>query len=329
MSRVSQKAKIRRALPLANINMFSSITQPNYPNAALGIEAGSISAVALSGSRRQYNVKQAATVELAPGVVTPSFIDKNIVSDAEFAATLREVAEVAGLMGQKRWSIALPSSTARTTILTLDSVPTSRAEAEEVIDWKAEQSFGVPAAQLRIARQKISPDRDGRTRYFATAVKLAVIDEYETHFESFGWKTGLILPRAVGEANWLMNRTDKSDSLLISGNDDGFTALLLRGTEPAVVRSVTCRPGEIDDEIYRLVMFYNDRFGGEVGNDLLERLLVIGRHLVPAKVQTIASEALGRNLRVMSSDEIGLSLPVGSFSFDDIAAPAGLAALGA
>ncbi len=309
--------------------MFPSIIQPNYPNVALGIEAGAISAVALSGSRRQYNVKQAATVELAPGIVTPSFIDRNIANDVEFAATLREVVEMAGLMGQKRWSVALPSSTARTTILTLDSVPSSRSEAEEVIDWKAEQSFGVPAAEMRIARQKISPDRDGRTRYFATAVKLSVIDEYETHFESLGWKTGLILPRAVGEANWLMSRADKSDSLLISGNDDGFTALLLRGTEPAVVRSVTCRPAEIDDEIYRLVMFYNDRFGGANGHELLERLLVIGKSLVSAKVQTIASEALGRNLRVISSDELGLNLPLGSFSFDDIAAPAGLAALGA
>lgn len=308
--------------------MFSSITQPKYPNAALGIEASSISAVALSGGRRRFSVKQAATIELAPGVLTPNFLDTNIANHAEFAATLREVAEIAGLMSQKRWSIALPSGTARTTILTLDSVPTSRSEADEVLDWKAEQSFGSPAANLRIAKQKISPDREGRTRYFATAVKLAVIDEYETHFESLGWKAGLILPRAVGEANWLMNDAGQGDSLLISGNDDGFTALLLRGSEPAVVRSVTCRPAEVDDEIYRLVMFYNDRFGAN-GNDLLERLLVIGKSLIPAKVQTIASEALGRNLRVMSSDDIGLNLPVGSFSFDDIAAPAGLAALGA
>ena len=53
--------------------------------------------------------------------------------------------------------------------------------------------------------------------------------------------------------------------MLISGQNDGFTALLLRGTEPSVVRSVTCEQNEIDDEIYRLLMFYNDRFGGETG----------------------------------------------------------------
>lgn len=309
--------------------MFSSITQPNYPNAALGIEAGSLSAVALSGGRRQYSIKQAATVELAPGVLYPSFTDQNITNHTEFAACLREVVEVSGMLNQKRWSIALPSATARTAILALETEPASAKEAEEVIDWKAEQSFGVPAAHLRIARQKISPDKDGRSRYFATAIKLEVIDEYETHFESMGWKAGLILPRAVGEANWLMGRGDQGDSLLISGNDEGFTALLLRGSEPAVVRSVTCRPNEVDDEIYRLVMFYNDRFGSPATGGLLERLLVVGKNLIPANIQTIASEALGGNIRVLSQDEVGLSFPGGGFSFDDLAAPAGLAALGA
>ncbi|MFT3744711.1 MAG: hypothetical protein QM785_10535 [Pyrinomonadaceae bacterium] len=309
--------------------MFSSITQPNYPNAALGIESNFLSAVALSGGRRGYSVKQAGVIELPAGLVTPSFLDINITDHLEFSACLREVAESAGLLKQKRWSIALPSSTARTAILTLDSEPANAKEAEEVIDWKAEQNFGAPAAELRIARQKISPDREGRSRYFATAVRLAVIDEYESHFESLGWKAGLILPRAVGEANWLMDRKDKSDSLLISGNTDGFTALLLRGSEPTVVRSVTCQQSEVDDEIYRLVMFYNDRFGSNDGNALLERLLVVGRTLVGSKVRTIASEALGRNLQVLTSDEVGLSLPVGSLSFDDLAAPAGLAALGA
>jgi hypothetical protein len=307
--------------------MFSSLTQPNYPNAALGIESSFMTAVALSGGRRGYSVKQAGSIELPPGLVTPSFLEPNIINHHEFAACLREVSEMAGLLRQKRWSIALPSNTARTAILSLDSEPASSKEADEVLDWKAEQTFGAPAAELRIAKQKISPDAEGRQRYFATAVRLQIIDEYETHFEALGWKAGLILPRAVGEANWLMDRKEKGDSLLISGNSDGFTALLMRANEPAVVRSVTCAQDEVDDEIYRLVMFYNDRFG-KTGGDMLEKLLVVGRSLVPARVQTIASDALGRNIRVLSNDEVGLNLPVGSIDFDDLAGPAGLAALG-
>jgi hypothetical protein len=309
--------------------MFSALTTPNYPNAALGIEAGRITAVSLQGQGRgSFAIRAAATVDLPQGLLKPNFLDKNITNSFEFSSCLREAAESAGLLRQKRWSVALPSSTARTAILVLDSEPASRQETEEILDWKAEQNFGAPAVALRLAKEKISPDPSGRSRYFATAVTLSVIDEYESQFEGLGWKVGLILPRAVGEANWLADKSDKTDSLLISETNDGFTGLLLRSGEPAVVRSVTCTPSEIDDEIYRLLMFYNDRFGGEYGNSLLQRLLVIGKDFVPAKVQTIASEALGRALNVLLPEDVGLTLPMGGFSFDDLAAPAGLATLG-
>ena len=308
--------------------MFSALTQPHYPNAALGIEEDRLTAISLQGGRGTYGIKQAATVDLPAGLLHPSFLERNIADASEFSAVLAEVAESAGLMGQKRWSVALPSATARTAILVLETEPTSGKETEEILDWKAEQSFGAPAAELRVSVQKISSDAKGRSRYFTTAVTLAVIDEYESQFESLGWKAGLIVPRAVGEANWLSNRADVGDSLLISGTNDGFTALLLRRAEPEVVRTVTCTPEEIDDEVYRLLMFYNDRFGGDEGNSLLRRLMVVGRNFVPSKVQTIASEALGRALNVLSPEDVGLSLPDRQFSFNDIAAPAGLAALG-
>ena len=304
--------------------MFSAITSPSFPNAALGIDKSSISAVALQGSRRQLGIKQAATVSLPNGVLEPGFLNTNIIAPYEFAAALNEVVEIAGLLGQKKWSVSLPSNTARAAILALDSEPASSSERDEILDWKAGQSFGAPAAELRLAIEKISPDRDGRVRYFATAVKLSVIDEFETHFESMGWKAGLIVPRAIGEANWLMSGQSGLDSLLISSNNDGFTALLLQGAEPAVVRSVTCSLDEIDDEVYRLVMFYNDRFGA---SGTLDSVMVVGGEFAPARVESIASEALGRNVRVLSSDDIGLSLPDGGPTFNDLAAPAGLAAL--
>jgi hypothetical protein len=213
--------------------------------------------------------------------------------------------------------------------LTLDTEPASASELAEVLDWKSEQVFGASAGEMRISRQKISADRDGKARYFATAVKLSVIDEYETLFETQGWQAGLILPRAVSESNWLTaDKKDKSDSLLISSQTDGFTALLMRGDEPAVVRTVTCTESERDDEIYRLLMFYRDRIADNNSNNLLEKLLVVGRDFVPAKIREISAEALGTALNILRPEDVGLNLPSNSLSFDDIAAPAGLAALG-
>ncbi|MCV4860545.1 hypothetical protein OFB63_31335, partial [Escherichia coli] len=91
----------------------------------------------------------------------------------------------------------LPSNAARTAIITVENEKDLKNNLAEVIDWKSEQSFGCPAAEMRLSYFPISNDREGRLRFFAAAVKLTVLDEYETIFEDFGWQAGLILPRAV------------------------------------------------------------------------------------------------------------------------------------
>jgi hypothetical protein len=307
--------------------MLSILTEPNYPKAAIGLEHETVTAVSLQKEGRgKFGVKQAASVELPSGLLTPSFTERNISSPEQLKVLLQEVTVSAGLANLKNWSVSLPSNTARSAILTLESGASGKGEAEEILDWKAEQSFGAPAGELRITRTKISDDRQGRSRYFATAVKLSVIDEYETVFEDMGWKAGLVLPRAVSETRWLMG--DGEDSLLISSQNDGFTALLLRGNEAAVVRSVTCSGQECDDEIYRLLMFYHDRFADSDSGSDLDKLLVIGKELTPSKIKEISAEALGRAVTILRPEDVGLNMPASSLRFDDIAAPAGLAALG-
>lgn len=307
--------------------MFSALTEPNYPKAAIGLEKDSVTALSLQKEGRAFGIRQAATIELPSNLLKPSFLEPNISSAAELRVLLEEAVATSGLMKQKLWSVSLPSNTARSAILTLDS-GAAKNESEDILDWKAEQSFGAPAADLRITRQKIAPDKEGKTRYFATAVKLSVIDEYETIFEDLGWKAGLVLPRAVSETRWLVDNSADTDSMLISSQNDGFTALLLRGGEPAVVRSVTCTVSERDDEIYRLLMFYNDRFADDKSGNFLDKLLIIGKGMVPAKIKEISAEALGTVLRILRPEEVGLNIPASSLNFDDLAAPAGLAAYG-
>lgn len=308
--------------------MLGSLTKPNYPKAAIGLERDSLTALALERrGRGQYGIKQAATVMLPENLLNPNFLEENINNPNELIVFLNEVVNNAGLLKQKRWSISLPSATARTAILTLENEPTSKQELEEILDWKAERSFGAPAGELRLSQQKISPDASGKTRYFSTAVKLSILDEYETLFEMMNWKAGLVLPRAVSEARWLADSKNQGDSLLISSQPDGFTAVLMRGDEPTVVRSVTCGEAEVDDEIYRLLMFYRDRFAVEETGNLLEKLLVVGKHFNFNRLREISAEALGTTLRILRPEDVGLDIPASSLSFDDLAAPAGLATL--
>lgn len=309
--------------------MISALTQPNFPKAALGLERESITALALKKEGRgRFGIRQAATIGLPTTLLNPSFTERNIASAEEMLAYLDEAVIKAGLQSQKRWSVSLPSNSARTAILTMETEPASSAEFADVFDWKAENVFGIPAGEMRVSSRKISPDANSKSRYFATAVKLGVIDEYETLFERKGWQAGLIMPRAVSEAKWLEGASADSDSLLISSQADGFVALLFRGDEPSVVRSVTCTESERDDEIFRLLMFYRDRMGIEPEKNFLERLLLVGKNLAPAKLSEIASEALGEALEILRPEDVGLSLPVQDLSFDELAAPAGLASYG-
>jgi hypothetical protein len=308
--------------------MLGSLTKPNYPKAAIGLERDCVTALALERrGKGQYGIKQAATVILPDNLLNPNFLEENITSANELIVFLNEVVNNAGLLKQNRWSISLPSATARTAILTLENEPSSKQELEEILDWKAERSFGAPASELRISQQKISPDSSGKPRYFSTAVKLSILDEYETLFEMMGWKAGLVLPRAVSEAKWLVDNRNQGDSLLISSQADGFTAVLLRGSEPTVVRSVTCTETEVDDEIYRLLMFYRDRFAIEETGNLLEKLLVVGKHFNFNRLREISAEALGTTLRILRPEDVGLNIPASSLSFDEVAAPAGLATM--
>ncbi len=310
--------------------MLGKLINPSYPKYAVGIEQGSVTAIALQkDGRKQFGIKQVATVSLPDYLLRPSFTETNILDMNEMAAMLDEAAVNANLRRQKRWSVSLPSNAARTAILTLETKPASTKELQEVLDWKAERSFGSPASELRMSQQLISPDADGKGRYFATAIRLDVLDEYETLFEALGWKCGLIMPRQVSEAKWLMASDKQNDSLLISSQKDGFTAILFRKSEPTIVRSITCSEGERDDEIYRLLMFYNDRLVGDVigAENNLDKLLVIGKDFNLKRLKDVATDALGKTLQILSPSDIGLNMPVSNFNFDEVAAPAGLATL--
>jgi hypothetical protein len=85
---------------------------------------------------------------------------------------------------------------------------------------------------------------------------------------------------------------------------------------------------ERDDEIYRLLVYYQDRFIGDKEENSLDKFLVIGRDFVPERLREITAEALGEPLKVLRPEDVGLTIPASNLTFDEVAAPAGIATLG-
>ena len=59
----------------------------------------------------------------------------------------------------------------------------------------------------------------------------------------------------------------------------------------------------------------------------MTRLLVLGAGFSKNRAGEIVNETLGGNLRALDAADVGLRLPAGEFSFDAIAAAAGLATM--
>ena len=310
--------------------LLSRIVEPRYPATAIGLEKGIASVVHLERIKGSAcKLRRAATFNIAESLVRPSFDEPNIENAGQLASVLNELAASAGLLRQKRWSLSLPEATTRTLVLTMESQSQSSAEVQDVLKWKVERGFGVPLDELSISKERLQRDSHGRDRYLVIAVKRSVIAEYESVLHALGWRAGLILPRHLGEAQWLVRNTTVGDSLLLSGSSQGFTGVIFRDKHPLIVRTVTCTENEFEDEFYRFLLFYRDRStpeGVENGPGLT-RLMVIGEGITKQRAGEIVNETTGGDLRPLEAQDLGLQLPSREFSFDSIAAPAGLATL--
>jgi hypothetical protein len=310
-------------------NLLSRLIDPWYPATAIGLEKGVASVVQLERVKGSIcKLRRAATFNIAESLVRPSFEETNIESPSQVAAVLNELASSAGLLRQKRWSLSLPEATARTLVLTLEGQSQSASELQDVLRWKIERGFSLPFDELSISKERLQKDPQGRDRYLVIAVKKAILAEYEAVLESLGWRAGLILPRHLGEAQWLVRNGGAGDSLLLSGSSQGFTGVIFRDKHPLIVRTVKCHEEEFEDEFYRLLLFYRDRSAPETGEGPhLARLMVVGEGITKQRAGEIVNETTGGDLRPLQAEELGLQLPSRDFSFDSIAAPAGLATL--
>lgn len=311
-------------------NLISRIVEPWYPANAIGLEDNLASVVQLERVRgNACRLKRAASANIDRALLRPSFDEPNIQNGRQLATVLNDLAVGAGLLRQKRWSLTLPETTTRTTVFTMESQPQSGSELQDVLRWKMERSFGAPLEDLSISRERLQKDAHGRDRYLAIAVKKSVLAEYEALLEALHWRAGLILPRHLGEAQWLVRNGAAGDSLLVSASSQGFTGVIFRDKHPLIVRTVACAEGEFEDEFYRFLLFYRDRNIPEDTGDVLplRRLMVIGEGITKQRAGEIVNETTGGDLRPLAAEDLGLQLPSRDFSFDSIAAPAGLATL--
>jgi hypothetical protein len=298
---------------------------PPAPSNAAGFVDDNFAVVDLRRGRQGFALASSAVTQLPFGLITPAFDALNIQDTNELAQTITQTAEAAGLMNKKRWSVALPDATARTLVISLESRPANRRELNEVIAWKIERLIAVPSRDLRISRQKMNAS-GGQERYVVTVAHEDVLWQYESVFAGLGWNAGMVLPRHIGEAQWLMWDSSPGDKLLVSANRLGFTSLIVRNGDPVLVRSFICEPSSIADELHRFALYYRDRIAGESGASGLTRMMVLGS-INTGEARSAVGDALDSEPRVLDPLEFGMDLRGEPIRFDHLAGAAGLATI--
>lgn len=299
---------------------------PRPPSTAAGFVDDNFAVVDLRRGRNGFSLASSAVTQLPLGLVTPAFDTLNIQDAGELAQTIAQTAEAAGLLNKKRWSVALPDATARTLVVALESKPSSRRELNEVIAWKIERLIAAPSNELRISRQRMNPAA-GQDRYVVTVAHNEVLSQYESVFAGLGWNAGLILPRHIGEAQWLMWDHSPGDKMLVSANRSGFTSLIVRNGDPVLVRTFVCEPDSVADELHRFALYYRDRLVGEMGGgNSLTRLLVLGS-IDFTEARGAVAEAIDSVPRALDPAEFGMDLTGEAIRFDHLAGAAGLATI--
>lgn len=307
-------------------SMWNFLTAPSIPRTALAVSETHLSLVTLRQRGGNFEPRNLGVLRLPQGLVRAHFTEPNIADEATFVEQLNKVATQANLGRVRHLTLALPEGSARSLVVTLDSVPGSRAELNQMLDWKIERSLGDKLSELRMTHKRLSAF-NGRAQWLVTATHQEVLAQYERVLAESGWHAGLIVPQHLGEAQWLMRTGLAEDQALVSFNEHGFAAVIVRGREPILVRDITCAPEEREDEFHRLMVFYRDRLLPENSPVTLNRLLTLGSSEEQKRFRNALEAALETRPQALTPQHLGLKLDPNA-PFDRFAAAAGLATLG-
>lgn len=314
---------------MAQFPLFSGIwnylTAPDLPRTALAMSENHLALVSLRRSGGEFEPRNLGVLRLPAGLIRAGFTEPNVADEAALADHLTRTAAQAGLTRLRNLSATLPAGSARSLVVTLESVPGSRVELKQMMEWKIERSLGQKSSELRLDYGRLR-DFNGRPQWLVSAVHEQVAVQYERVFKQLNWTVGLLAPQHLGEAQWLIRAGLDEDQVVVSLHDGGFDAVIVRGKEPILVREVSCTPEERENEFFRLMVFYRDRLLPENAPVTLSRVLTIGGAAEQRRFREVVSEALDKHAVALDASQLGFRVDP-SAPFIHFAAAGGLATM--
>ncbi|MCI0660512.1 MAG: hypothetical protein L0220_05505 [Acidobacteria bacterium] len=313
-----------RHLPFLS-NAWNYLTSPIFPSTSLAIRDNYLALIKLQYRQKVFEPRNLGVLKLPAGLLRAGFNELNIADVPTFKEQLKKTLKLAGIAELKTLSVTLPNKSSRSMVVSFDALPEKRAEMGQMIEWKVERTFGQKFSDLRVNYTRLT-DIDGRPQWLVSAAHEKVIAQFETCFEELGWEVGLIVPQHMGEAQWLIRSRIDEDQAVVSLNDNGFDAVIVRRGQPFMVRNVDCPVAERENEFFRLMVFYRDRLQPADPQLAINRLLTIGNAAEQRRYHDILCSALEKKVVSLAPKQLGLRIDPNA-PFVNFAAAGGLATM--
>lgn len=306
-------------------------TEPKLPRRAISIEPHGIAVASVTTKKERLVITGAALEPIPPGMIEPRFAELNIKDKDRLSHLIARAVEKAGLLRERRWSLAIPRRATRTFIIQLDEPSKSNKELVEILQWKLERLLEVSMSELTAAFQRLQPT-NGLDRYLVVAGLNEVLASYEAVLAPLKIQPGFIVPDHLAETAWLQLEDTDKDALLITAESEELTIIFLRGEDILSIRSVDLAVDSLADELHRTLVYYLDKLApaGEFGPEpQLETVLLIGEPLnvsdVQASCQALFPEDRWPTIHTLREEKIEAHL---GLTLEALASAAGLAAMG-
>jgi type IV pilus assembly protein PilM len=209
-----------------------------------------------------------ATRTLPDGALAPGLSSGNLSTATSVRDAVTDVLASVGGRGHDLIAI-LPDAAVRVVLLDFESLPENRQDADSVVRFRLKKSlpFDVESAALSYDARRVN----GAVKAVAAVTPRAVLDEYEAVIRDAGYVPGMVLPSmlaALGSVTaaepTLILKVDKNTtSVAIVQNDDLLLYRTLENTRGAYTA------GDLAEDIYPSLIFFQDTYGGNVAHILL------------------------------------------------------------
>lgn len=186
--------------------------------------------VSLSAKERKISDYYIKT--LPQGIVRPSLNEKNIVEEEilkqEFLKALKKV----NARG-KNIALVFPELSQKTFTFSLDSLPHSPREREQIIRFRIKKKMPFLPEDVRISYDLIS--KESGIRAVVILTRKFIVQEYEDFLDQLGLKVRAVVPPSVGLVNLLNFELDE-DYFLLNVEQDDFSLSVYINSELVLYR---------------------------------------------------------------------------------------------